>query len=343
MSGQIHPVVQALRERAFAQEVAVVLSDGEDPRAQAAASQLVSRGQIVPVLVGDEQRIREGLAAQAVEPARRGRIEVYDPKRDPRQAALLAVATSCERLCQAAEAQGMSLPEVAENPVVCAALMVRAGWVAGMVGGSAVPTAEVIRAGIRVVGLHPERPLVTGTFAMLLRQPLAAGQTVLMFADAAVIPHPTPEQLGLIALNAAAIGRKVVGLEPKVALLSFSTKGSAQDPAVERVQAAVSWLKSHAPSLAVDGELQADAALVPEVGRLKAPGSSVAGWANVLVFPNLESANIAYKLVERLAGATALGVILSGFAKPVHDLSRGCSADDIVNMAAVTALQATEG
>jgi len=174
---------------------------------------------------------------------------------------------------------------------------------------------------------------------MLLPQTLPGGQTVLMFADAAVIPHPTPEQLGLIALNAAEIGRRVAGLEPRVALLSFSTKGSAEDPAVERVRAAVAWLKAEAPDLPVDGELQADAALVPEVGRLKAPGSPVAGGANVLVFPNLEAANIAYKLVERIAGATALGVILSGFRRPINDLSRGCSVEDIVNMAAVTVLQ----
>lgn len=209
----------------------------------------------------------------------------------------------------------------------------------GWLGGATIPTGQLIRAGIRTVGLAAESPLVTGAFVMILKEPLAAGQSALVFIDAAVVPNPSEEQLAIMALHGAEIARNVADIEPVVAFLSFSTKGSAQDESIQALRNAVDRVRALRPELRVDGELQADAALVPDIGQRKAPDSMVAGHSNVLVFPNLASGNIAYKLVQRIAGATALGVVLSGFRRPVNDLSRGCDVDDVINMAAITVLQ----
>jgi len=219
-------------------------------------------------------------------------------------------------------------------------LLVQAGLADGLVGGAAIPTATVIRAGIQVVGVNPAHPVVSGAFVMLLCEALPAGQDVLIFSDAAVIPNPNAEQLAAIAITTAHTARAFLEEEPTIALLSFSTHGSAEDVAVYKVREALHLVRKYAPELQVDGELQADAALIPEISLRKAPTNTIQGKANILIFPNLDASNIAYKLVERIAGATALGVILSGLAKPVNDLSRGCTTDDIVNMVAVTALQA---
>lgn len=335
VSQHLHRRIERLRMRAFEHPARIVLTDGADERVLAAACMLVERSVIRPLLVGRGAAILPQLKRLGI-----GRgVDVFDPEQNGQQAHLVELLRSCFQARSRAIPDDNSLLAMVRDPLYCGMLLVQAGLADGLLGGAAVPTADVIRAGIKVVGIDPRYPVVSGAFAMLLPEPLPAGQDVLMLSDVAVVPNPGAEQLASIAINTAHLARSFLDDEPVIALLSFSTYGSAKDPAVKKVRDALQLVRERAPGLRVDGELQADAALIPEISARKAPGNSVRGCANVLIFPNLDASNIAYKLLERVSRATALGVILSGLAKPVNDLSRGCTADDIVNMVAVTTLQ----
>ncbi len=328
-------IILKIKEKSKALGKKIVLPEATDERVLRAAADVVKEGLAVPVLVGSEATIKAD--AEKVGINLEG-VVIADPNNCEKIDAYVA------KLVELRAKKGMTEEKAKEilttDVNFFGAMMVKMGDVDGMVSGSDSPTSNVLRAGIQIVGTKPGMRTVSSVFLMELASKQETYGDILLFGDCAVIPEPTSEQLADIAAGAAETAKAVAGLDPKVALMSFSTKGSAKHDTVDTVIEAGKILAERGVDFEFEAELQADAALVAAVGAKKAPESKVAGKANILVFPNLAAGNIGYKLVQRLAGAEAHGPLLQGLAAPINDLSRGCSVSDIVNLTAITAVQA---
>ncbi len=321
-----------IKDKARAKKRKAVLPEGTEPRTIQAAKKILSEGIAELVLLGDEVEVSKLAKEHALN---LGKVEVINPTHSPDYNSYVA------ELMEIRKAKGMS-EEIAKrfmaDPLFFGAMLVRHDKVDASIAGAVNTTGNVLRAAIQVIGLKPGINVVSSCFLMTIPKFRDVHDKVFMFADCAVVPNPNAGQLASIAASTAETLKFLLGEEPKVALLSFSTKGSASHDDVGKVVQALQILKTEHPDLKVDGEFQVDAAIIPEIGSRKAPDSDIAGEANVLIFPDLDAGNIGYKLTERLGGATATGPIIQGLAKPANDLSRGCSVDDIVNVCAIATL-----
>ena len=327
--------VENLKEKAAQNKRRIVLPEGYEERTLRAADQVLAEGFAEIILITSEAELKAN--AEKLGLKNLGKATVVDPKSHAKK------AEYANMLYELRKSKGMT-PEkaekLAEDPLYLGCLMIKAGDADGEVSGADNSTGNVLRPAFQIIKTKPGISVVSGAFLMFLQDKSYGENGVMVFADCAVNPVSTAAQLAEIAVATGNTARVLGGFEPRIAMLSFSTKGSAAHEVVTKVQEATELAKQLAPDMQIDGELQADAALVASVGQKKAPGSTIAGHANVLIFPSLEVGNIAYKLVQRLGNAEAIGPVLQGIAAPVNDLSRGCSVSDIVKMIAITANQA---
>lgn len=326
-------LIQSMKDKASNKSTTIVLPEGTEERTVQAAA-IITKEKIAKVLLlGDKSQVEA--VAQKTDTNLSG-VTIINPEESEK------FEEYARDLYQLRKHKGLTEEDafkLAKNPLYFGSLMINKGDADGMVAGAKNTTGNVLRPALQIIKTEKGISSVSGAFIMMVPNCELGSKGLMVFADCAVNPNPTAEQLAEIAYLSAKTAKVLAGIEPKVGMLSFSTKGSAKHELVDKVVQATQIAKEKYPDLVVDGELQADAALVPNVGNSKAPGSEVAGKVNVLVFPDLQAGNIGYKLVQRLAKAEAVGPVLQGMNKPVNDLSRGCSIDDIVNIVAMTVLQ----
>jgi phosphate acetyltransferase len=328
-------LMQSIIENAKAYKQRIVMPEGTEARTLKAADKLIADEVANIILLGNRVEIMQ--LADEYNLKNITRATIIDPQNHDKKQAY------ADLLFQLRQAKGMTPEKAAvlvEDPLYLACLMIKANDADGEIAGALNSTGNVLRPALQIIKTIPGISCVSGAFLMFTPNEAFGEKGLLVFADCATLPDPTASELAQIAVSTAQTTRALAGIEPRVAMLSFSTKGSASHESVDKVTEATRIAKEMAPNLLIDGELQADAALVPAVAAQKAPGSNVAGQANTLIFPNLDAGNIGYKLVQRLAGADAIGPILQGMAAPVNDLSRGCSVDDIYKITAITCSQA---
>jgi phosphate acetyltransferase len=328
-------LLQQMAARAKANPQRIILPEGSEIRTLKAADRILTDGLAKLYLIGNPQEILD-LAKQNKLSKIATDAVLVDPVNQPKK------EVYANLLYELRKSKGMTPEQAAqlvENPLYLACLMNKNGDADGEVAGALSATGDVLRPALQIVRTLPGISVVSGAFLMFVPDRQYGEDGLLVFADCAVMPNPNAQELAQIAVSTAGTARSIAGFEPRVAMLSFSTKGSAKHEMVDKVTEAVRIAQEMSPKLEIDGDLQADAAIVPAIGKSKAPGSPIAGRANVLVFPSLEAGNIAYKLVQRLASAEAIGPILQGMAAPINDLSRGCSVDDIYKMIVITCNQ----
>ena len=328
-------LIESIKANAKKNLQRIVLAEGTEERTIKAADQAIAEGIADIILLGNKAKIDE--LAQNFGLKNISKATVIDPENNPR------ADEYAKLLFELRQAKGMTMEEaqkLVKNPLYLGCLIIKNGDADGEVAGAMNATSNVLRPALQIIKMKKGISVVSGAFLLLTGKEEFGEKGMFLFADCAVTPNPTAQQLAEIAVVSASTAKTLGGFEPRVAMLSFSTKGSAKNECVDKVQEATKIAKEMAPELTLDGEFQADAAIVPSVGKQKAPGSRIQGDANVLVFPTLDAGNIGYKLAQRMSGGVALGPILQGMAAPVNDLSRGCTPDEIVKMIAITANQA---